>query len=127
VHRWMVWRKPDRVEQTKLRQAWLEATAEIRAELLSGATDEDALGLIALRTLELTGSDATFIVLGPDSTDGNFTVRAQRGPYEPNIVGRKLDGADPLLREVVDGRSAVLTGRDRAGDPYVDLRPAHHG
>jgi signal transduction histidine kinase len=99
----------DLFEQTRMRQQWLEATAEIRADLLSGASEEDALGLIALRTLELTGSDATVIVLGPDPVDGHFTIRAQRGPDEPHVVGRTLDGRDPLLREVVDGRAAVLT------------------
>ena len=33
----------------RLRQQWLEASAEIRTELLSGATDEDALALVAQR------------------------------------------------------------------------------
>lgn len=98
----------DLFEQTRLRQRWLEATAEIRAELLSGATDDDALRLIAQRTLELTSADATFIILGPDR-DGRFTIRAQRGFEEPNLIERRLDGQDALLREVVDGRTAVQT------------------
>jgi len=99
----------DLFEQTRLRQLWLEASAEIRAELLSGATDEDALGLVAQRTLELTASTATFIMLGPDPADDHFTIRAQRGADEVDMVGRWLDGQDPLLREVVDGRTPVLT------------------
>ncbi len=99
----------DLFEQTRLRQSWLEASAEIRAELLSGATDEDALRLVALRALELTGSDATFIVLGPDRTDGTFTIRAQQGADQPDMVGRRLDGRHPLLHEVVNGRATVLT------------------
>jgi signal transduction histidine kinase len=99
----------DLFEQSRLRELWLEASSEIRAELLSGATEEDALGLIAQRTLELTGSDATFIVLGPDQVDRHFAIRAQRGLDEPSLVGRTLDGGDPLLREVVDGRTAVLS------------------
>ena len=48
-------------------------------------------------------------MLGPDPVDHHFTVRAQRGLDEPKIVGHPLDGRDPLLREVVDGRTAVLT------------------
>ena len=39
----------DLFEQARLRQQWLEASAEIRNELLSGASEEDALGLIAQR------------------------------------------------------------------------------
>lgn len=97
----------DLFEQSRLRQQWLEASAEIRNELLSGATEDDALALIALRTLELTGSDATVIVLGPDPDDGAFAVRARCGPEEPDPQ-RRVGGEDPLLREVVESRTAVL-------------------
>ncbi len=116
----------DLFEQTRLRQRWLEASAEIRSELLSGATEADALALIALRTLELTGSDATVIVLGPDGGgegdgdgdggggggdggDGGYAVRGRCGGDGPVQLGERLAAADPLLREVVDGRAAVLT------------------
>ena len=71
----------DLFEQTRLRQRWLEATGEIRTELLAGASDEDALRLIAQRTLELIRADATAIVLGP-AGDGSFTVAARRGQDE---------------------------------------------
>jgi signal transduction histidine kinase len=98
----------DLYEQGRLRQQWLEASAEIRNELLSGASEDDALGLIAQRTLELTMSDATVLVLGPDPHDGDFVVRAQHGPEEPGR--RRLDGRDPLLLEVVESRTAVLAG-----------------
>ncbi|MDT7709605.1 MAG: hypothetical protein QOG20_5212 [Pseudonocardiales bacterium] len=98
----------DLFEQSRLRQQWLEASAEIRSELLSGASDADALQLIAQRTLELTGSDATLIVLGPGPDDGEFVVRAECGTDAPGLLGRPLDAGDSLLREVVDGRAAVL-------------------
>ena len=98
----------DLFEQGRLRQQWLEASAEIRNELLSGASEDDALGLIARRTLELTTSDATVIVLGPDPHDGDFVVRAECGPEELG-VGR-IDSGDPLLREVLESRTALLTG-----------------
>jgi signal transduction histidine kinase len=117
----------DLFEQSRQRQAWLEATAEIRAELLSGATEEDALGLVASRTQELTGSDATFIVLGPDQVDEHFTVRAQRGVAGVDLVGRMLHARDPLLREVVEGRTAVLSstlnGLLDAGDGLSGFGP----
>jgi len=102
----------DLFEQSRLRQQWLEASAEIRNELLSGASEDDALGLIAQRTLELTSSDATVIVLGPDPRDGAFVIRAQSGSEEPGL--RRLPGGDPLLREVVESRTAVLAAT--AGD-----------
>jgi signal transduction histidine kinase len=117
----------DLFEQSRLRQAWLEASGEIRAELLSGATEADALGLVALRAQELAGSDATLIVLGPAVDDEQFMVRAQRGLESVDFVGRTLDARDPLLREVVDGRTAVLTptigGLREAGDELLGFGP----
>lgn len=117
----------DLFQQARLRQAWLEASAEIRAELLSGATESDALGMVALRAQELTVSDATLIALGPETADEHFTVRAQRGMADIDLVGRTLDGQDPLLREVVDGRTAVLTstldGLREAGDELIEFGP----
>jgi signal transduction histidine kinase len=99
----------DLFEQTRLRQRWLEASAEIRSELLSGAGEADALRLIAQRTLELTGSDATVIALGPDREDGDYVVRGVSGAGSASL-GSSLPAADPLLAEVVEGRAAVLTG-----------------
>jgi two-component system, NarL family, sensor histidine kinase DevS len=112
-----------------MRLAWLEALAEIRTELLSGAIAEDALALVALRTVELTGSDVAFIGLGTERVDGRFTVRAQCGAEDIGLVGRTLDAADPVLCEVVGGRTAVraysATGLlDGAGDDLRDYGPA---
>jgi GAF domain-containing protein len=101
----------DRFEQTRLRQRWLEALAEIRSELLPGATEADSLQLIARRTLELTGSDATVIVLGPDPDDGDLVVRGRSGADGLAPLGDRIGTGDPLLHEVVEGRAAVLVPR----------------
>ncbi|MHA6782132.1 GAF domain-containing protein [Pseudonocardia saturnea] len=95
-------------EQGQLRQRWLEASAEIQRELLSGATEDDALQLIAQRTLELARADTTVIVLGPEGPERAFTVRAQCGYEQTSLVGVQLDGRDPLLCRVTEGRTAVL-------------------
>jgi len=101
----------DLFEQTRIRQLWLEASAEVRAELLSGATEDDALGLIALRTRELTSSDAVSVVLGPDNA-GAFTVRARSSnDVEGVSVGSEVSLAPEavdLWRDVVEGRTPVL-------------------
>ena len=96
----------DLFEQTRLRQRWLEATAEIRAELLAGAGEKDALRLIAQRTLELTRADTTVIVFGP-AADGSFTVAARRGKNE-DVIDQHVPAGHPLLTEVVNGRAPVL-------------------
>lgn len=99
----------DLFEQSRVRQLWLEASAEVRAELLSGATEDDALGLIAQRTRELIAADAVSIVLGPDDV-GRFTVRARS-----DGDGDLDEDDDELLTEVVEGRAAVLRGPDQGG------------
>lgn len=106
----------DLFEQTRLRQRWLEATGEIRAELLAGAGDEDALRLVAQRTLELTRSSTTVIVLGP-AVDGSFTVGARCGMDE-TALGDRIAADHPLLREVVEGRVALL--RDSVAELLID-------
>jgi signal transduction histidine kinase len=100
----------DLFEQSRLRQQWLEASAEIRNELLAGASEEDALGLIAQRAQELTRSGATVIALGSDEPDVGFIVRAHSGAEEPGLIGLRLDLHDPLVREVLDGRVGVVSG-----------------
>jgi signal transduction histidine kinase len=96
----------DLFEQSRLRQRWLEATAEIRTELLAGAGEKDALRLIAQRALELTRADATVIVLGP-AADGSFTVAARRGQDE-DVADERVPAGHRLLADVVDGRAPVL-------------------
>ena len=99
----------DLYEQARLRQQWLEASAEIRAELLSGASDQDALRLIAQRTMELTRSDYAVIVLGPDPDTAEFVVKAQCGEDEIDLLGYRTGPRHPLLSGVVEGGAVVLT------------------
>lgn len=96
----------DLFEQTRLRQRWLEATAEIRTELLGGATEEDALRLVAQRALELTPATMTAIMLGP-GPDGAFTIAARRG-YQEDVLGERVAPGHPLLTEVMENGSVML-------------------
>jgi signal transduction histidine kinase len=99
----------DLYEQARLRQQSLEASAEIRSELLSGASDEDALRLIARRTVELTRSDYAVIVLGPDPDSGEFVVKAQCGEDEIDLLGYRTEPRHPFLNGVVESGAVVLT------------------
>nr|WP_308216087.1 GAF domain-containing protein [Pseudonocardia humida] len=102
----------DLFEQARGRQRWLEASAEIQGELLAGASEADALALIARRTLELIEADTTAILLVPDPGDHAFHIRALAGPDGTDLHGLAVDRGDALLREVVDGGAAVLAGRE---------------
>jgi signal transduction histidine kinase len=107
----------DLFEQARGRQRWLEASAEVQAELLGGASEADALQLIAERTLELARADTTVILL--DQADGGtFQVRALAGPDATGVLGRSVRG-DSVLHEVVDGGTAVLAGAE--GDVLAAL------
>ena len=53
-------------EDARRRQRWLEASAEVTAELLGGGATSDALHLIASRARELTSADVTLIALPAD-------------------------------------------------------------
>jgi signal transduction histidine kinase len=112
----------DLFEQARMRQRWLAASGEIQAELLAGASEADALRLVAERALELADADATVILLGPA-----FRVGAVAGVDDGSVTGRSVPGADTtLLREVVETGTAALAGPE--GDVLAGLSgAAPHG
>ena len=63
--------------QARRRERWLQATAEVTAQLLSGTDTDTALPLIADRAAELTGADWTLIAL-PTDPDMNGATRPDR-------------------------------------------------
>ncbi|EWM10246.1 GAF family protein [Kutzneria sp. 744] len=136
-------------ERSQQRQRWLEATSEIRAELLGGATVDDALSLVVLRAMELTDSTCAMVLLA--NGDDTLTVRGVVGACAEQLEGttlpdgrRLLDNAPRLITDLaqeLDGRlpgnvlgpglvvefrtsdgstGALVTARDKDG---VDYRP----
>ncbi|ALE72675.1 histidine kinase [Pseudonocardia sp. EC080610-09] len=99
----------DLFEQGLLRQQWLEASAEIRGEVLAGTDEPDTLALVARRCLELSRADSTLIALGPGDDDGGFREGATAGRAWPS---GGLGGT--LLRDVVEGLQPVLADSPRA-------------
>jgi signal transduction histidine kinase len=92
-------------EETRQRERWLEATAEITTGLLSGADPAEVLCLVATRARELARADVAVLALG--SSDG-----------------------ESLLFEVADGKQAerlrgtvVSTTASLAGEVYTTGRP----
>lgn len=95
-------------EQGLQRQQWLEASAEIRGEVLAGTDGPDTLALVARRCLELCRASGTLIALGPDD-DGDFREGATAGrPWPCGGLG------GTLLRDVVEGLQPVLADSPRA-------------
>lgn len=98
----------DLFEQGLLRQQWLEASAEIRGEVLAGTGEADSLALVARRCLELSRASGTLIALGPDHA-GAFREGATAGrPWPSGGLG------GTLLRDVVEGLQPVLAQSPKA-------------
>jgi two-component system, NarL family, sensor histidine kinase DevS len=134
-------------ERSQQRQRWLEATSEIRVELLGGATVDDALRLVGQRAMELTDSSCAMVLLTGD--DGALSVRRVVGTSADQLGGVSLpegqsllDGAPRLigdlslelggrlagdvlgpalvvrLRTSDGGTGALVTARDKGGAEY---------
>ncbi len=82
-------------EAARSRQAWLEATAEVTAELLGGTDPDEALHLIARHARELTRADHTIIALPDDPAAGAerttmLTIAVSVGLDSNQIIGRRI-------------------------------------
>jgi len=73
-------------EQARMRQRWLEASSEIRAELLGGASTEDALRLVAQRALELSAADDVLILLADKDPRDTLTAHAVAGQRSQHLI-----------------------------------------
>ncbi|GAB2813757.1 GAF domain-containing sensor histidine kinase [Lentzea nigeriaca] len=101
-------------ERSRLRERWLEATAEINSQLLGGASADDALQLIAQRSVELAGASSSVVLLA-DSADRRLRPVARAGvplvedTLDPkgSVLGEVLDSGAPVLVEDVDALFGV--------------------
>jgi signal transduction histidine kinase len=84
-------------ERSQMRQRWLEASSEIRAELLAGASVQDALRLVAQRSLELTASTCALVLLSGGTDADLLTVDAAAGVHGERLVGSVIAGGEALL------------------------------
>ena len=59
-------------EQSRTRQAWIEATRDIGTELLSGADPARVFRLVAEEALKLTGADVAVVAVPADEDVPTF-------------------------------------------------------
>ncbi|HEY0454269.1 GAF domain-containing sensor histidine kinase [Actinophytocola sp.] len=93
-------------EETRLRERWLEASREVNAHLLGGASSQDALDLIASKTRELSKSDCALILLA-DPT-GHVMVRAGAGDRGDELTGVRINAAEPMVAGVFRTRTSEI-------------------
>ncbi|MET8764014.1 GAF domain-containing protein [Lentzea sp. NPDC004782] len=91
-------------ERSRLRERWLEATAEINSQLLGGASAEDALQLIVHRSLELAAANSVAVLLA-DGADPRVRAVAQAGA---SLVDGMMDPTGTVLAEVLESGAPML-------------------
>jgi signal transduction histidine kinase len=95
-------------EETRLRQRWMQASADITTSLLSGVDADHALAQVAARARELTGADSAGIAVpDPDTPEDVLLVGAAAGAEA--FRGRRLPVGDSIAGRVYrSGESATV-------------------
>ena len=117
-------------EETRRREAWLDAVSEIATAILAGASSDEALRLVARRARELVGADLATISI-PDVTGAHLTMQVVDGAHADELRGSRLPLSGSISGQVIrERRAAVLedvAADERAYQPVVqlgDLGPA---
>ncbi len=117
-------------EESRLRERWLQANAELTHSLMSGSERGEALGLIAERAREITGAALAVVSVPLEDTDSlrvelaiGHGAEAHRGlvlPVDDSLIGRAFSRATPVTSEDVTQDERVP-----AASPRLDgLGPA---
>ncbi|MEU6230003.1 GAF domain-containing sensor histidine kinase [Streptomyces sp. NPDC047042] len=114
-------------EESRLRERWLRANAEITHTLLSGGEQGAVLALIADRAREITAAALAVVAIPMDDTDAltvelavGLDADTHRGvvvPGEGSLIGEALASAAPVTSADVshDERFSSSTPRDGLG------------
>jgi len=112
-------------EESRLRERWLRANAEITHSLMSGRAHTEVLGLIAERAGEITGSALAAVALPMEDTGAlaveiavGTDAEAHRGlvlPLDRSLMGLAFSGAAPV------------TSGDVGHDDRISLDPPRFG
>ncbi|MGJ5831559.1 GAF domain-containing sensor histidine kinase [Streptomyces ossamyceticus] len=106
-------------EESRLRERWLQASAEITHSLMSGSERGEVLALIAERAREITGAALAVVALPMPDTD-SLTVElaigqeaeAHRGlvlPMNSSLIGQAFSDATPVSSPDISQDERVST------------------
>ncbi|MET8130584.1 GAF domain-containing sensor histidine kinase [Streptomyces sp. NPDC005251] len=112
-------------EESRLRERWLQANAEITYQLMSGGARTEVLGLIAERAGEITGSALTAVALPMEDT-GALAVEVAVGMDAEAHRGLTLP-MDRSLMGLAFSRATPVTSADVAHDARISLEPPRFG
>jgi signal transduction histidine kinase len=120
-------------EESRLRERWLRASAEITPSLMSGSDRGEVLELIAERAREVTGAALAVVAVPMEGTD-SLTVElaigeaaeAHRGlvlPVDDSLIGKAFACAAPVTSpDVSRGEPGASRGEDTEGTEGADDR-----
>ncbi|MGX1135389.1 signal transduction histidine kinase [Streptomyces glaucescens] len=117
-------------EESRLRERWLRASAEITHSIMSGIGRSEVLGLIAERAREITGA-ALAVVAVPMEDTGSLTVELALGeeadvhrglvlPVDASLIGRAFADAATVTTPDIAQDDRVSSGPPR----FAGLGPA---
>ncbi|WP_172592215.1 GAF domain-containing protein [Subtercola boreus] len=108
--------------ETKRRQAWSAASAEITAALLSGER-HDSIALIVNRVFGLSGADLVCVLL-PTDKPGALVVETALGLSESDVHGARVSTAHSVSGSVLEGKQPRLLDDSNIALPgHVRLGP----
>ncbi|MFJ2606364.1 GAF domain-containing protein [Streptomyces sp. NPDC087425] len=108
-------------EESRLRERWLRANAEITHNLMSGGLPTEVLALIAERAGEIMGSALAAVALPMEET-GSLGVEIAVGTGAASLQGLVLPTGRSLMG-LAFVRAAPVTGADIDHDDDMSLEP----
>ncbi|MFF0203739.1 GAF domain-containing protein [Streptomyces sp. NPDC005017] len=112
-------------EESRLRERWLRANAEITHSLMSGAERGEVLGVIAERAREITGAALAVVAMPMEETD-SLGVELAMGPQAETLRGLVLPKESSLIGEAFTTVAPVTTP-DISGDEQIAVPPRFTG
>ncbi|SBT89641.1 Histidine kinase-, DNA gyrase B-, and HSP90-like ATPase [Streptomyces sp. DI166] len=117
-------------EESRLRERWLRANAEITHSLMSGAERGEALGLIARRAKDISGAVLAVVAMPVEDTDvlrvelaTGKGAEAHRGlvlPVDDSLIGRAFSAGSSVTSSDISRDERVAD----SGDRFTGLGPA---
>ncbi|OQD57881.1 histidine kinase [Streptomyces phaeoluteigriseus] len=117
-------------EDSRLRERWLHANAEITHRLMSGSDQGDVLALIAEQAREITGAALAVVAIPMEGTDSlavelaiGLQAEAHRGlvlPLEGGLIGQAFAQDTPVTSADVARDDRISAGPPR----FTGLGPA---
>ncbi|MDQ1695154.1 MAG: hypothetical protein QOJ03_507, partial [Frankiaceae bacterium] len=102
-------------DQTRQRQAWLEASGDITTRLLAGATAAEVFPLIVARARDLADANVAYLAL--PNVDGTLRVAVAEGDNAEALRGQTIPADSLSARVIAQGHPESVA--DAADDPRI--------